>query len=170
MIGSPSQDLLNTDHELAGLVFDFLLDFGRFEYALKAAGFAVSRNGRANPDWPRFETMARGFLGSLDGDENEAVAYLLAEPPKTQVYRNGQLGWVETTQKADEERDAFLLRLVRTVRNNLFHGGKYPLGVTRDRLLLGHARTVLWASLRVDSDVQHEFFSGRELLVLPDTD
>jgi hypothetical protein len=48
---------------------------------------------------------------------------------------------------AGESEEAYVLRLLKTARNNLFHSGKYPDGpiaeVARDRDILHTALTIL---------------------------
>jgi hypothetical protein len=41
---------------------------------------------------------------------------------------NGELAWECVEQRADESDAAYMLHLLKTARNNLFHGGKYPDG------------------------------------------
>jgi hypothetical protein len=59
-----------------------------------------------------------------------------------------------------------LLRLVRRVRNNLFHGEK--LGILlegdseRDRRLLADGLTILYACLQFSSEITKRFFSDVE--------
>jgi hypothetical protein len=53
---------------------------------------------------------------------------------------------------------------ISTVRNNLFHGGKFPLLLvrdsSRDRDLLTHAINILDAALRLDARVHLVFLEG----------
>ena len=79
----------------------------------------------------------------------DAVAYLSAQPPKKQVILNGKLDWSEVKQGDGEGSSDYILRLVRTVRNNLFHGGKFPnptgpmADTARDRALLENCLVIL---------------------------
>lgn len=114
---------------LTGIDRDLLLDFvctlSRFEYALKRASFVIDYRGHAKPDWDRLGNV----LGALGRDQVmqalSACPNLLAEPPKQQIVRNGQLAWNEAVDRSISEVEQ-ALRYVRRVRNNLFHGGKYP--------------------------------------------
>jgi hypothetical protein len=112
------------------LVFRFFVNFSMFECALKRAGFLQhprNKEGYAAPDWKKFADSLGGcFAGVHDGPFGQAVALLKASPPQQQVVKQGQLGWASQPQLASESAEAYLLRLVKTVRNNLFHGGKYP--------------------------------------------
>ncbi len=66
-----------------------------------------------------------------------------------QVVKEGTLKWEKTTKGCGEHDENYILRLVRSVRNNLFHGGKYPLeggpieDVARNNCLLQASITVL---------------------------
>jgi len=54
-----------------------------------------------------------------------------------------------------------LLGCIRIVRNNLFHGGKFPLAPVqepaRNPLLLHHALVIIYACLPLDAEVNAYF-------------
>lgn len=85
------------------------------------------------------QVAARGFA--------EAVAKLKLLAPQRQVVRGDRLGWAPIVQGPGESEAAHVLRLLKTARNNLFHGGKYPDGpiaeVARDRDILRSALAIL---------------------------
>ena len=118
------------------LLLEFFLAFSRFEYALKASGLFKHhppdppRWPKAEPDWDRFAASLRdSFNASATDDLRQACDYMLDSPPNQQVICNDAVAW-ETPVRPDEETDIqFLLRMVRCVRNNLFHGGKYNIEV-----------------------------------------
>src|SRR5689334_17856713 len=118
-VSSPLK-LLNFD---ANLACEFLGVFARYEYALKAAGFAAG-----DPVQPAWDTYAKSidpvFSKISDKAFHQAVEYLLTKPPKKQVLRAGKLEW-ETTPFDNVPRAQKVLTMVRRVRNNLFHGGKF---------------------------------------------
>ena len=64
----------------------------------------------------------------------------------------------------NESEIEFLLRMVRTVRNNLFHGGKYNIEVheevERTELLLQNSLTILMACLRLSQEVERQFIQA----------
>jgi len=153
------------------LLLDFFLTFSRFEYALKAAGFfRRSRRGRydsrrtpdAEPDWnsfavslqPRFQTNANQRL-------RIACEYLLDSPPWKQVIVNGTVAWEPPGRPRGESNIEFLLRMVRCVRNNLFHGGKHNIAVheTRERTerLLDGSLIILKECLSLAPRVKSKF-------------
>jgi len=125
------------------LLLEFFLTFARFEYALKATGFFVRpRNDRphvvheAKPAWDRFAVSLRNvFLTDVNADVAEACRFLSESPPDKQVIINEQPGWETQARKPADSEIEFLLRMIRCVRNNLFHGAKHNLEIhaTRDR-------------------------------------
>lgn len=142
------------------VVFEFFAVFSRFEYALKRSDFLEHDDGRAEPNWDTFANTLRGRLADVrDPAFLEARRFLLSEPPKTQIAAQRQLGWEDTTRGPGESEERYLLRLVSTIRNNLFHGGKYPYPFgpieepSRDRRLLQAGVVVLQACLSLSPQV-----------------
>lgn len=131
------------------LVLEFFWRFSVFECSLKRGGFLRSgRREAAEPDWERFGKSIRGRFGEVRAKGFEAaVSTLKKASPCRQVARDGKLGWEPIAQEEGMCEEHFVLRLVRTVRNNLFHGGKYPDGpieeVARDKAILNAALKVL---------------------------
>jgi hypothetical protein len=149
----PAQAL---DHEL---VLAFFWKFSVFEAALKRAGFLrTGRNNAAEPDWNRFAREIEGrFAEASVTGLAEAKEELRRISPRRQVVRDGKLGWEPVEQKSESD-DAFTIRLMRTARNNLFHGGKYPDGpineIARNRKILRAALTILDACYKVHAGVR----------------
>src|SRR4030095_10590367 len=92
-----------------------------------------------------------------------ACDYLTSDPPQKQIVSERSLWWKATVRGNSESIEAYILRLVRTVRNNLFHGGKYPSpfgsvsDVGRNRQLLESAITVLETCLATSPAVGSAF-------------
>jgi hypothetical protein len=144
-------------------VLDFFAYFSRFEYSLKRSGFLKS-GAKAEPNWDKFANSIRGQFAKIqDAAFLEAVTFLRAEPPKTQIVFGNVLGWADTTRGSGEHEENYTLRLVKTVRNNLFHGGKYPYpsgpvpDVGRNRRLLDAAVVVLSHCLELNSALRSAF-------------
>ena len=151
------------------LLLDFFLTFSRFEYALKNSGFFIKHPDRpkspqpAEPDWDSFAVSLRTVFDSTKSVElKEACRYLVESPPNKQVIVNGAPAW-ETVAR-DQVTDfafEFLLRAVRIVRNNLFHGGKYNIELhettERTEKLLHSTLVVLRECLRLAPNVQSAF-------------
>lgn len=84
-------------------------------------------------------------------------------PPRKQILSGSSLDWKATVARTGEQYESYVLRLVRIVRNNLFHGGKYPAPVGpleevgRNSLLLEASITVLKQCLRLSPELRAVF-------------
>ena len=99
-------------------------------------------------------------LGCVFGSLSCRVSYLLKEPPKKQILQDKELIFQE--QKIDEKQKKTqqLLHMVRTVRNNLFHGGKYHSNDdNRDELLIRHSLEILLVCKELDKKVKEKYDS-----------
>src|SRR5712664_3308771 len=78
-----------------GLACEFLAVFARFEYALKAAGFALGDANKVSPDWDAYATTIDPTFTLLkDPAISAAVDYLLNQAPQKQVLDAGRnLQW-----------------------------------------------------------------------------
>jgi hypothetical protein len=151
------------------LAWQFFVFFSRFEYALKRHPKYLKANKTvAEADWIRFANdHAVQFDPNGTPDLRAAVEYFKASPPRKQIQVGQKLGWSEPIKFDDKERLlAWLLRVVSTVRNNLFHGGKFPgfhiSEPSRDRTLVCHAIVILDACLKFDATVRSQFLEGIE--------
>ena len=152
-------------HEaLDRLALELFLTFARFEYALKAAGFCERRrDDRASADWTTFAQSVSDLLNNPPApDLQEAIKYIVDEPPKKQIIRDGTLGWRDGLPPTQPGNQADLvLVLVRRVRNNLFHGGKFShhwFDPERSELLLKHSLTILLGCLAASPEVHAAFY------------
>lgn len=151
-------DSLAGDREL---VFKFFAFFSRFEYSLKRTGF-VKTGIKAEPNWDTFANSVRGKFASVqDQDFKVAINFLQTVPPKTQIVSNNNLSWTDSLQGQGESSERYLLRLVSTIRNNLFHGGKYSSGpvedIARNYRLIDAGLTVLEHCLDLNQQVKAVF-------------
>lgn len=141
-------ELLNVQKELA---LGFLGVFSRFEYALKRAGYVKDNRTHVSPDWVTFGNELAALDPTALVSISASCPYLLANPPKRQVLRLGALDWEALPKGKSQIED--ILGLVRTVRNNLFHGGKFPTGPVaeplRDKQLITDCLTVLQSLLQL---------------------
>jgi hypothetical protein len=153
-----------TDRRLA---WEFFVFFSRFEYALKRnQRFLRPGTGDAEANWDRFASDFNAAFLALDQPPlHAAVDFYQASAPRKQLRSDGSMSWSEP-QSWDKREPLliWLLRVVRTVRNNLFHGGKFPLipisDPSRDRDLLIHAIAILAACLRLDGLTERIFDEG----------
>ena len=103
--------------------------FSRFEFALKRSG-CLKPLEYAEADWDGYANSLRDTCRFVEGAGfTEAVAFLLKSPPQRQVVSLCDIGWKDTEKGDGEHHEHYVLRLVRVVRNNLFHGGKFPVPV-----------------------------------------
>lgn len=108
--------------DLRELAFDFFYWFSRFEFALKENGFLRNEvpGSRAEPGWNSFVNRFEGYYTLSD-----AGASLVRENPRRQMvgHHGFEFRYVDfDDQPSDLGR---IVRLLKTVRNNLFHGGKH---------------------------------------------
>jgi hypothetical protein len=149
------------------LVFTFFLCFAKFEFALKTAGFFKGNQKSVSPDWDRFaDSIKNSFNKKIGPRLEEAVDYYLLNPPWKQVLKNvnGDMAW-DTSMPNDRLSEIEkILKLVRRVRNNLFHGGKFNIEVHQKRKrtekLLRYGLVILEACLQLDEGVQYNFEHG----------
>ena len=133
------------------LVYKYFTVFSLFEYALKRAGFCNSgRSDEAQPDWmefaraihPHFEPQSCANLAA-------AVDYMITFPVMKQVVQGNALVFKLRQKPHGMNSTMWLSVLVRGVRNNLFHGGKFRFDKKRDPDLIRNSLIILenWAHL-----------------------
>lgn len=154
---------LHLDRDLA---FQFLVEFARFEFALKAARFVYQGENERNLEVD-FDCFARAIaepfqkrLGNGDEDLIAARNYFHELPPQKQIWNGHGPDWKEALPQNQVE-SAFLLILLRRVRNNLFHGGKGwkrpDDTLDRDNKLLKHGLKIMEAMIDCSPEVSLEF-------------
>ncbi|QDD66652.1 hypothetical protein EJD96_22035 [Herbaspirillum seropedicae] len=135
------KDAINA--ELKELAFNFFWSFSRFEFALKENHFAKPyRHEVAQPDWDTFIDSAESTY------RMNAEAYeLLAAPPDVQTLEGTQLSWRPLNLARVESDLGKVVLVIKTIRNNLFHGGKHDAAgwddPARVHFLLSKATKVL---------------------------
>lgn len=105
------------------LAFKFFLRFARFEFALKETGYLKNHTeGRpAEPGWAQFEQ-------SFEEDyvlKGAGVKLLELAPQRQVVAAHSTLKFVPETFAENVSDLGKATRLLKNVRNNLFHGGKH---------------------------------------------
>jgi hypothetical protein len=108
--------------DLTELAFEFFYWFSRFESALKDQGHLESRKfgAKAAPSWALFEASVKVYVPSSDAHRLVALA------PMTQVIgAGGAIEWHPTVAPAVTSDLGKVVLMLKTVRNNLFHGGKH---------------------------------------------
>jgi hypothetical protein len=101
----------------------------------------------------------------MNDDLKQACACFNDSPPNQQVLKYDGVAWETPVRPVSESEIVFLLRMVRCVRNNLFHGGKYNNEVheskERTETLLRHALTILSACLELAPRQRAAFKAAR---------
>ncbi len=113
----------NISADLSSLAFCFFYRYSRMEFALKDCGYLTTSQvgSPANPDWYKFaEERHEDYCVTNEGER------LISASPKRQVVAaDKRLEWqsIDLGQCANDlER---VIKTVKTIRNNLFHGGKH---------------------------------------------
>ena len=144
------------------LACEFLATFSRMEYALKSTRYADGNDKRIDPAWDQFANdIHEAFEKMAEPDLVEAKSYLIGYPPRKQTLAGNKVTFVDQKIDVKQKTTQQLLLMVRTVRNNLFHGGKYLPGGEqeegRNNFLVKHALTVLLACSKLELDVRRSF-------------
>lgn len=107
--------------DLRPLIYDFFFWFSRFESALKEANWLVSHDtdAPAQPGWMDFTAEHEDAY-----QPSQAAKDLIAANPLKQIVGDAGLDFTDVTFKAGDSQLLRVTILLRTVRNNLFHGGK----------------------------------------------
>lgn len=146
------------------LIVEFFITFSRFECALKnsityADGVDM---GKVNPAWDRFaNAIAPTFDKKKTPELEQAVDYILAQPPMQQIIDRGghRLTWAARPQDPNQTIELGLC--LRAIRNNLFHGGKFQgemiPEVSRNHILLLSCLTIMNEWLTLEPNVERLF-------------
>ncbi len=134
----------NIHDELQKLTFDYFYWFSRFEFALKENRkiYAGCRNS-ALADWNEF---AKEYEKHYRLDDS--AKKLLENPPKYQVVENNNYyKWEPVSFDCNLSDLSRIIIIIKTIRNNLFHGGKHGVNGWDDpdrvKFLLGLGISVL---------------------------
>jgi hypothetical protein len=153
---------LGPDKQLA---FDFFVVFSRFEYTLKLTPCRKC-NGRAEADWNKFASFLQESHPDKVVEIIKIADYLLKNPPQKQICKDNVLDWEIPKRNRSEPNNYdifYVFDYINIVRNNLFHGGKYPYyarpaNPQRENQLVEISLRVLCAGLESDSDIEKIFY------------
>ncbi len=137
------------------LVCQFLLVFSRFEAALKRSGYARQDGQRLIVEWRRFAQETSAVAGH--GVPVGVLRPLIERPPERQQVANGVLQFVGEVAP-DPVNSEWVLEMVYRVRNNLFHGGKWPAEPARDGELLRSCLDALSYYVDLKAEVTQAYF------------
>ena len=149
---------LHMDPELA---IEFIATFSRMEYALKSTTYA-NGTGYVTPAWSRFAIDINADVLAIAHEEFvQAKTFLLDNPPRLQIRQNEQLQFVNSDVNSEKLVTQILIEYVCTIRNNLFHGGKYmPHGeqeIDRNKKLVTAALIVLKQFYPIKANVRTSY-------------
>lgn len=120
--------------------YDLFAVFSRFEYAMKKGGLRHRRLPKA--EWRDFaERLPEDFFERMTNAPQAAI-YFTAPPKKLEADDNGGVRWAERGIPPTNASDLF--NLIKTARNNLFHGDKHDN--PRDTELMRAALFILQAA------------------------
>ena len=138
----------------------FFLCFARFEYALKKAGY-LENKPYASPDWESYAQSIEEQMSIRDPNIIESLEYFTDNPTKYQQNDSGTVKYVNTPYDNSTSLFIWAIKMIKRVRNNFFHGGKYRDLVVEDSLrntaLLNHSLLVLNECLELENDVSSYF-------------
>ena len=150
-----------SENDYEQIAFQFFSVFSRMEYALKKSGtYLKGDNKKAEPDWGKFALHINEKFQRRSDSISEAIMFYNQAPPKKQIVVDDVLSWSETLPSGRTDTETILL-LVKRVRNNLFHGGKFNSRDHRyrDKTLLSHGLQILTICIDCSSDVREHFNS-----------
>jgi len=143
------------------LIIEFFFAFSRFECALKQSiKYANCSSDKVEPNWDKFASEIKDIFDPNSSKSlKEAVDYLISNPPKKQYLDNSDntLKWKDRVFTGTEPLTNKLGLMIRDIRNNLFHGGKFN-GIfseetSRNYKLLDNALIILNNWLKIDSTI-----------------
>ena len=99
--------------------------FSRLEYCLKVTSFRQRGDGEAKADWNAFIGAAEARFNPEESPElAKAYEYLTGNPPRSLEVKNGNVFWADYIKRGTTRADEAVW-IVKQIRNNLFHGGKF---------------------------------------------
>ena len=102
-------------------IVEFFIKFSRFEYALKRNGFyKANSNIIVGTDFDKFAKQHKNII--LPQELKDFILYL-DKNPVGKLTISGNYSRMKENAKSDLVR---LVSYLRRIRNNLFHGVKYP--------------------------------------------
>jgi len=143
------------------IIFSYLAYYSRMEYALKKCDYILENKVLA--DWERFIKETKGDFNKNRSDElSSAIDFLFDNPPDTQeLDENSKLIFKKHKSTINGSEPLMLYHCLRIVRNNLFHGGKYPGNpmseVSRDIFLIKSCTIVLVEFIKLRVKVYEAF-------------
>lgn len=110
------------EQDMRDLAFDFFYWFSRFEFALKERRFLKNEviGARADPSWDKFVKAHRAAYTA-----SPAAEALIAQKPRRQIVGEPEHDFEDLSFPPNTADLDKVVAYAKTVRNNLFHGGKH---------------------------------------------
>ena len=140
------------------LVCDFLLVFSRFEAALKCARYARQEGVRLFVEWRRFVRENQPAAADNNPLPVNDLRVLIEHPPARQQIIRERFEFPAEAPGREPVDSEWLLEMVYRVRNNLFHGGKWPVQPERDAELLRACLVALTYYVDLSTEVTQAYF------------
>ena len=111
------------DEKMRNCSFEYFYWFSRFEFALKERGYLKDKNpgAKAEPDWDDFVKKHKDKYHS----SAEAIDLIKLHPKRQKVAEAEKLEWEPVGISHCNNDLCKIVAMIKTVRNNLFHGGKH---------------------------------------------
>jgi hypothetical protein len=143
------------------LVLCFIGVFSRLEYCLKVTRFRQRGDGEARADWSAFVQAAEARFNPEESKElAEAYEYLTGSPPRLLEVKNGDVLWADYVERGASRVDE-VVWIVKRIRNNLFHGGKFAYDPSsnpeRENKLLLSATILLFHLITVVPEIEQAY-------------
>lgn len=106
---------LSLDDNSKNIILEFLLYFSRFEYAMKCCDeYWYIKYNVWSPNWKELQKQVNEDL--IKEYKWEVIPTLINDPPRKMTEKN---------KFEPPPVSYWIIDSIKTVRNNLFHGGKY---------------------------------------------
>lgn len=148
--------------KLSPLSAEFLASFARFDYAMKAAGFAEAGPDKSLvPSWPKIAAKYPDLASSAKLNDlhfTMEISYLITSPPG--FYRLGDDGKLHIADARGCNSMEDLWNAAHRVRANLLHGDLSIQDATRETRLIDGALAFLDLLLAEVSELEAPFKQG----------
>ncbi len=144
---------------------NFFILFSRFECCLKREQYN-KWEGKAEANWGCFwklnkDKIIKDIIKSSDSKIKTSVNYLFMNQPDKQFINSSW--WIYWNSKSIEAFNPhWLINIINTIRNNLFHWGKYNDGpciwAERNKELLEHWIIILEELVKIDPKIKSNFY------------
>lgn len=143
-------------------IANFFIIFSFFEFGIKELGLTETNKNYPSPDWKAYVDK---IIDKFDPNESpelaEAIGYMKENPPKKQVFKNdGSMTYdVSYFKNKNNINLQVLIQMIKTVRNNFFHGGKVKdfikYDYERNINLFKNSLVILNTCLKLDENISN---------------